>query len=102
MKESSFTFTSAEGCQIHAFKKVPGKVKAVVQIVHGMAEHKDRYLFFADYMTKNNIAVYIHDHLGHGDTAAGIDNTGMLPAKINGLYYIHYVGNYSWSHFEAN
>ncbi len=23
-----------------------------------------------------------------------------LPAKINGLYYIHYLGNYSYSHFE--
>ncbi len=24
-----------------------------------------------------------------------------LPAKQNGYYYIHYIGNYPWSHFEA-
>ena len=25
---------------------------------------------------------------------------GNLPAKINGLYYVHYVGTYAWSHVE--
>jgi hypothetical protein len=29
--------------------------------------------------------------------AAGVN----LPAKINGFYYIHYRGNFAWSHFEA-
>ncbi|MBY8982786.1 MAG: hypothetical protein KGD57_07550, partial [Candidatus Lokiarchaeota archaeon] len=23
-----------------------------------------------------------------------------LPAKVDGYYYIHYVGNYRWSHIE--
>ncbi len=27
--------------------------------------------------------------------------TSALPAKINGYWYVYYVGNYSWSHFEA-
>jgi hypothetical protein len=27
--------------------------------------------------------------------------TSALPAKINGYWYISYVGNYAWSHFEA-
>ncbi|MBN1799337.1 MAG: hypothetical protein JW822_12220, partial [Spirochaetales bacterium] len=37
----------------------------------------------------------------------GIDYTNKwvsgsnLPEKINGLYYVHYRGNYPWSHFEA-
>ena len=26
---------------------------------------------------------------------------GSLPPRINGNYYIHYVGDYAWSHFEA-
>ncbi len=25
-----------------------------------------------------------------------------LPPRINGNYYIHYIGDYGWSHFEAN
>jgi endoglucanase len=28
-------------------------------------------------------------------------SAGSLPAKINGYWYISYVGNYAWSHFEA-
>jgi len=27
--------------------------------------------------------------------------TSNLPAKINGYWYVYYVGNYAWSHFEA-
>ncbi len=27
--------------------------------------------------------------------------TSSLPAKINGYWYVSYVGNYAWSHFEA-
>ncbi|MBW8688367.1 glycoside hydrolase family 9 protein [Chitinophaga rhizophila] len=36
----------------------------------------------------------------------GVDFTNTwsnnLPPKVNGQYYIHYVGSYGWSHFEAN
>jgi hypothetical protein len=38
----------------------------------------------------------------------GVNVTGLwksgaeLPARINGNYYIHYVGAFPWSHFEAN
>jgi hypothetical protein len=38
----------------------------------------------------------------------GVNLTGLwrsgaqLPPRINGNYYIHYVGNFPWSHFEAN
>ena len=40
--------------------------KAIVQIVHGMAEHKERYLDFINFLVENNFAVIIHDHRGHG------------------------------------
>ena len=29
-------------------------------------------------------------------------STSSLPAKINGSYYIHYVGTFPWSHLEVN
>lgn len=36
----------------------------------------------------------------------GVDFTNKwsnnLPPRINGKYYVHYVGPYAWSHFEAN
>lgn len=42
------------------------KPKALVQILHGMQEHKGRYEGFASFLAENGYAVVIHDHLGHG------------------------------------
>lgn len=39
---------------------------ASIIILHGMAEHHKRYLQFAEYLTRQNIDVYIYDHRGHG------------------------------------
>lgn len=43
------------------------KPNAVVHILHGMGEHKERYDDFANFLNQHNIQVYAHDHLGHGD-----------------------------------
>lgn len=47
------------------------KPKAFVQILHGMAEHSDRYARFAKLLNKNGYAVFAGDHRGHG---ASIEN----------------------------
>src|SRR5690554_1336952 len=41
--------------------------KAKVQILHGMAEHCDRYAEFALYLNQYNIEVIAHNHRGHGE-----------------------------------
>lgn len=41
--------------------------KAKVHILHGMAEHCDRYAAFAEYLNQQNIEVIAHNHRGHGD-----------------------------------
>ncbi|WDV44266.1 lysophospholipase [Clostridiaceae bacterium M8S5] len=48
------------------------KIKGVVQIAHGMAEHIDRYDDFAKYLVRNGFIVYGNNHRGHGKEA--IDN----------------------------
>lgn len=45
-------------------------IKAFVQILHGMAEHSNRYEKFAKYLNKAGIAVFAGDHRGHGETAS--------------------------------
>ena len=40
--------------------------KALVQLAHGMAEHKERYLPFMEYLAANGYAALINDHRGHG------------------------------------
>ncbi len=41
-----------------------------IHILHGMAEHSGRYLKFAHTLTAAGYAVTMHDHRGHGETAA--------------------------------
>lgn len=38
----------------------------IVQLVHGMSEHKERYYDFMNYLTQNGYICAIHDHRGHG------------------------------------
>ena len=45
------------------------KAKAVIQMVHGMQEHKERYYPFIEYLNKNGYAVVISDMRGHGEDA---------------------------------
>ena len=43
--------------------------RAVIQVVHGMAEHSARYARFAEQATARGYAVVADDHRGHGLTA---------------------------------
>ena len=44
------------------------ETKGVVQISHGMAEHKERYFPFMEYLASQGYASVINDHRGHGDS----------------------------------
>lgn len=43
-----------------------GTPRAIVQLVHGIAEHIVRYDVFAEYLVSNGILVVANDHMGHG------------------------------------
>ena len=45
-----------------------GKIKGVVQIVHGMAEHRKRYEPFAQFLKSHGYAVVSFDLPGHGES----------------------------------
>ncbi len=69
MKRTDFTFASRDNkTQLHAVRWEPEntEVIGVLQIVHGMAEHVDRYEAFAEYLTQKGFVVTADDHLGHG------------------------------------
>ena len=69
-QDESFTYPSADGIHtIHARRWVPqGQPRAVVQIVHGVAEHIGRYDHVARFLQEQGFAVCGEDHLGHGQT----------------------------------
>jgi len=67
---------------LHVVRWEPcGEVRAVLQIVHGMVEHIERYAPFAEYLCSNGVAVVGHDHPGHGRTAADKESLGFIERK---------------------
>ncbi len=79
--------------ELNCYKWIPdGEVRAVLFISHGMMEHILRYDAFAEYLNGFNIAVYGHDHMGHGGTSP--DDRGFFAEKdgdevlVNDLYEV--------------
>lgn len=65
------TLVCSDGFALFYRVWLPDGVKpvAAVHILHGMAEHSERYDRFARFLNDNAIAVYAQDHRGHGYTA---------------------------------
>ncbi len=79
--KKEFTFPSASGlADIHAAAYLPdnGEIKAVIQVAHGMAEHLERYEKFAAALSDLGIALYINDHLGHGQSVSAPSELGYF------------------------
>ncbi len=57
------------------------RYRATVQLVHGMAEHIDRYGEFASYLASQGFVVVGHDHIGHGKSVVDEGELGCLPLK---------------------
>lgn len=60
--------------------------KGVVQLVHGMSEHKERYLPLMEYLAQHGYASVIHDHRGHGQSVRSEQDLGyMYEVGMDGL-----------------
>ena len=74
-----FQIPSGGGGSLHCMKWLPGEpVQAVVQIVHGIAEHITRYDEFARFLCGHGIAVVAEDHMGHGGSLADGEPKGYF------------------------
>ena len=81
MDESTFTFPSSDGTEIHVYRwSPPDEPSAIVQVAHGMGEHAARYRRLAEALTTAGYVVYANDHRGHGRTAGSVDHHGDLGA----------------------
>lgn len=84
MSKQEFSLTTPDGVNLVCYKHLPqNETKAVMIIVHGMAEHAQRYDSFAEYLSSQNYATYAYDQRGHGKTAGSIENLGFF-AEENG------------------
>jgi alpha-beta hydrolase superfamily lysophospholipase len=55
-----------DGFRLSARRWVPKAPRAILQLSHGIMEHASRYAPFAAACAAAGIAVYAHDHRGHG------------------------------------
>lgn len=67
------------------------EIKGVVQISHGMSEHKERYYDFMEYLKNQGYVVVINDHRGHGSSVKNKEELGYFYTEdinyiINDLY----------------
>ena len=70
-----------------------GTPKAVVQLVHGIADHAGRYAHFAEYLNSQGFLVVANDHMGHGDSISeeapqGYFNGGWF-ASVDDTYQLY-------------
>ncbi len=76
---TEFFYPSAGQGTIRGYRWEPeGEVKAVVQIVHGIAEHIGRYDAFAEFLNSHGILVVAEDHMGHGGSVGEGDTLGYF------------------------
>lgn len=98
---TEFQYDSCGAGRIHAVQWVPeGAPTAVIQIVHGITEHSERYDQFARYLNRKGYLVVAEDHMGHGKTAslgstrgyfdggwdAAVEDVCRLTRRIQGAY----------------
>ncbi len=67
MKHVEDHFTTDDGLNLYYQVWQPeGKSKAIIQILHGLAEHSSRYNNVVKFLVPNGFSVYINDLRGHG------------------------------------
>ena len=75
------TFTvpgAADGVQLSTLVIAPESPKAVVQFVHGMAEHKERYIPVMNFLSESGFACVICDLRGHGESVKSQKELGWM------------------------
>lgn len=71
--------SSSDGLKLDIAYIVPkGEALGVIQISHGMAEHKERYFDFMEFLASNGYICVISDHRGHGKSIKNEDDLGYF------------------------
>lgn len=80
MQREEFTIKSQhDNLELGVSLRIPdGQPRGILQLVHGMAEHRERYHDFMDYCAEQDLVVIIHDHRGHGASVKSADDYGYF------------------------
>ena len=78
-KVRTFTLESrSDALCLSAASIAADKPSAVVQLVHGMCEHKERYYPLMEFLASRGFACVIHDHRGHGGSVKSPEDLGYF------------------------
>ncbi|SMC66129.1 Lysophospholipase, alpha-beta hydrolase superfamily [Fulvimarina manganoxydans] len=64
------TIDTPTGAAVNLHRVGPERPRGVILLFHGLAEHSARYEAVARVLAEAGLAVYAHDHRGHGSTVA--------------------------------
>lgn len=79
MKREEITIRSnRDGLDLGVSIRIPEHPTGILQLVHGMAEHRERYHDFMDYCAEHGLVVIIHDHRGHGASVKSKEDFGYF------------------------
>lgn len=97
MRHKRIIFPDASGsCDIHAQIWLPDRPpQAILQVAHGLNEYGGRYAGFAAWLSERGVALAVHDHMGHGETAGEREKLGLFAPKNGWLYAINDIRNFS-------
>ena len=105
MQREEFTIKSQhDNLELGVSLYIPtSKPRGILQLVHGMAEHRERYYDFMDYCAKQGFVVVIHDHRGHGASVESEDDWGYFGRDgVNGIINdVHQVTEYVKTRFPG-
>ena len=76
---SELIISPVDGLKLSLIYSEPSDApKGIVQIAHGMCEHKERYIPLMEYLCKNGFAVVCNDHRGHGASVKSPEDLGYM------------------------
>lgn len=67
-----------DGLELGVSIRFPDHPRGILQLVHGMAEHRERYHDFMDFCAQHGLVVIIHDHRGHGASVKSPEDYGYF------------------------
>ncbi|MFP4643878.1 MAG: alpha/beta fold hydrolase [Spirochaetales bacterium] len=72
---------SEMGGEREALVHIPDEPRACVLVLHGMAEHKERYRELSEIIAAAGCVAVVYDHAGHGVSLPDERRTGLLATK---------------------
>jgi len=78
MKSVDFAFQTVDGANLNVNGWAVEKPKAIVQVLHGLAEHGSRYARLAQALAAAGYTTYAHDHRGHGKSIPAGSQPGHM------------------------